>query len=178
MKRSRTDIEVPCFCKLCNGKLVSRYFRRKHSQSFVKVARISLPSQVPSSEVQNHGTTKDASSTDFEFETSSVPTEPTTVTEDNKDSEQFEGPLITTPAECSISTDKDNKDSEQFEEPLITTPAECSTSTDKDQDSDDHTGSLEVSFFYRYAMPNCFFLLTCSYQMTTMQNKAGFTHLA
>jgi len=46
---------------------------------------------------------------------------------------------------------EDNEESLQLEEPLITTPAEC-LSTDKDQDSDDLTGSLEVSFCYRYAM--------------------------
>ena len=33
MNRNRANL-VPCFCQLCNGKLVTRYFRRKHAQAF------------------------------------------------------------------------------------------------------------------------------------------------
>ena len=33
MKRHHADL-VPCFCQLCNGNLVMRYFRRKHAQTY------------------------------------------------------------------------------------------------------------------------------------------------
>lgn len=38
MRQSKTDSRVPCFCKLCNGRLVSRYLRRKHKQAYVGVS--------------------------------------------------------------------------------------------------------------------------------------------
>jgi len=33
MKRNRINL-VPCFCQLCNGRLVTRYFHRKHTQAY------------------------------------------------------------------------------------------------------------------------------------------------
>ena len=38
MKRNKADL-VPCFCQLCNGKLVTRYFRRKHAQAYCDTKR-------------------------------------------------------------------------------------------------------------------------------------------
>ena len=56
MKKSKVDGKVPCFCKLCNGKLVSRYLRRKHKQAYTGV------SSIPPSIQSIHSTTEDIQS--------------------------------------------------------------------------------------------------------------------
>ncbi len=40
MKRHHSN--VPCFCQLCKGSLVSRYIRRKHKLHYIKLQTVAV----------------------------------------------------------------------------------------------------------------------------------------